>query len=148
MTGVRFPSPALDTSSHNSASRTGGVRDTRKHSLRSSLVTERKPPGVSWETWVDRQIREGMERGDFDRLEGHGRPISGLDRPHDELWWVREKLRREGVSFLPPAPALRKDLEHAREAILRPCAAARPLLDRCSAELVAARHGALARGDA
>ena len=80
-------------------------------------MTERKPPGVSWETWVDRQIREGIERGEFDQLQGHGQPIKGLDRPHDELWWVREKLRREGLSFLPPALALRKDLERAREAI-------------------------------
>ena len=68
-------------------------------------MTERKPFGVSWETWIDRQIREGMERGDFDHLPGHGQPIRGLDRPDDELWWVREKLRREGVSFLPPTLA-------------------------------------------
>jgi len=80
-------------------------------------MTERMPPGVSWETWIDRQVREGMERGDFDDLPGHGRPIADLDRPHDELWWVRDKLRREGVSYLPPTLALRKDVEDAREAI-------------------------------
>ena len=38
-------------------------------------MTERKPFGVSWETWIDRQIREGMERGEFDGLPGHGKPI-------------------------------------------------------------------------
>ena len=65
-------------------------------------MTERKPFGVSWETWIDRQIREGMERGEFDGLPGHGKPIQDVDRPHDELWWVRDKLRREGVSYLPP----------------------------------------------
>ena len=82
-------------------------------------VTERKPFGVSWETWIDRQVREGMERGDFDGLPGHGKPIRDLDRPHDELWWVRDKLRREGVSYLPPTLALRKDVEDARDAIAR-----------------------------
>jgi Domain of unknown function (DUF1992) len=80
-------------------------------------VTERKPFGVSWETWIDRQIREGMERGDFDGLPGHGKPLQDVDRPHDELWWVRDKLRREGVSYLPPTLALRKDVEDARDAI-------------------------------
>ncbi len=80
-------------------------------------MTDRKPPGVSWETWIDRQIREGMERGAFDGLPGHGKPIGDIDRPHDELWWVRDKLRREGVSYLPPTLALRKDVEDARAAI-------------------------------
>jgi DnaJ homologue, subfamily C, member 28, conserved domain len=80
-------------------------------------VTERKPFGMSWETWIDRQIREGMERGDFDGLPGHGKPLADVDRPHDELWWVRDKLRREGVSYLPPTLALRKDVEDAHAAI-------------------------------
>jgi hypothetical protein len=80
-------------------------------------MTERKPPGVSWESWIDRQIREAMERGDFDDLPGHGEPIAGVDRPRDELWWVRNKLQREGVSYLPPALALRKDVEGVQAAI-------------------------------
>jgi hypothetical protein len=80
-------------------------------------MTERKPPGVTWETWIDRQVRRGMEEGAFDDLPGHGKPIEGLDRPRDELWWVRDKLRREGVSYLPPTLALRKDVDDARDAI-------------------------------
>jgi len=80
-------------------------------------VTERKPPGVSWETWIDRQIREGIERGDFDGLPGHGKPLRGIDRPRDELWWVRDKLRREDVSYLPPALVLRKEVQDARTRI-------------------------------
>ena len=83
-------------------------------------MTERKPFGVSWETWIDRQIREGMERGEFDGLPGHGKPIRDVDRPHDELWWVRDKLRREGVSYLPPTLALRKDVEDAGRRSPRP----------------------------
>ena len=80
-------------------------------------MTERKPPGVSWETWIDRQIREGMERGDFDGLPGHGKPIADIDRGRDEMWWVRDKLRREAVSFLPPTLQLRKDVDDAKVAI-------------------------------
>jgi hypothetical protein len=80
-------------------------------------VTQRKPPGVSWETWIDRQIREGMERGDFDDLPLHGKPITSLEKPRDELWWVKDKLRREGVEILPPTLVVRKELDDAREAI-------------------------------
>lgn len=80
-------------------------------------MTERKPPGVSWETWIERQIREGMERGVFDGLPGDGRPIRDLDNPRDELWWVRDKLRREDAQFLPPTLALRKEVEDVRERI-------------------------------
>lgn len=74
-------------------------------------MTERKPPGMTWETWIDRQIREGMEQGSFDNLPGTGRPLPGLDRPRDEMWWVRDKLRREQLSYLPPTLAVRKELE-------------------------------------
>lgn len=55
-------------------------------------MTERKPPGVSWETWIERQIRQGMEQGEFDDLPGHGKPLRDIDQPRDELWWVRDKL--------------------------------------------------------
>ena len=80
-------------------------------------MTGRKPPGMSWETWIDRQIREGMERGEFDGLPGHGKPIADLDRVRDEMWWVKDKLRREQVSFLPPTLALRKEVDEAKAAI-------------------------------
>ena len=103
-------------------------------------MTERKPPGVSWETWIDRQIREGMERGEFEDLPGHGKPISGLARSRDELWWVRDKLRREGVSYLPPALALRKEVEDVRAAIpdAPDEAAVRRLVADLNARIVAA----------
>jgi hypothetical protein len=80
-------------------------------------MTGRKPPGVTWETWIDRQIRQGMENGDFDDLPGHGRPLPDLDQTHDELWWVRKKLQREKVSFLPPTLAVRKELDDTLEAV-------------------------------
>jgi hypothetical protein len=78
-------------------------------------VTERKPPGVGFETWVERQIREAAERGEFDNLPGAGKPIADLDAPHDELWWIKQKLRRENLSYLPPTIALRKAAEDALE---------------------------------
>ncbi|AXK35818.1 DUF1992 domain-containing protein [Streptomyces armeniacus] len=76
-------------------------------------MTERKPPGLDFESWVDRQIREAAERGDMDDLPGAGKPLPGLDKPYDELWWVKEKMEREGLSYLPPTLALRKEAQDA-----------------------------------
>lgn len=74
-------------------------------------MTQRKPPGATWEAWTERLIREGIERGEFDDLPGKGQPLAGLDEARDELWWVREKLRREELEALPLSLALRRDRE-------------------------------------
>jgi Domain of unknown function (DUF1992) len=82
-------------------------------------MTERKPPGIGFQTWVERQIREATERGAFDNLPGAGKPIADLDKPHDELWWLKQKLRREELTWLPATIALRKEAEDALRAASR-----------------------------
>ena len=59
-------------------------------------MTERRPPHEPVPDFVERQILEAQARGDFDGLDGHGRPLPGLGKPDDELWWVRRKLRDKG----------------------------------------------------
>jgi hypothetical protein len=81
-------------------------------------MSARKPPGMGWESWIDRQVRSATERGEFDELPGAGQPIPNLDRPFDELWWVKDKLRREGLTYMSPSVALRKEAHEAREAAL------------------------------
>ncbi|WP_330340377.1 J-domain-containing protein [Streptomyces sp. NBC_00557] len=77
-------------------------------------MTERKPPGVPFESWADKQIRDAQRRGEFERLPGAGEPLpADLYAAYDELWWVKRKLAREGLSVLPPALALRKEAEDA-----------------------------------
>jgi DnaJ homologue, subfamily C, member 28, conserved domain len=76
-------------------------------------MTERKPPGLSWERWIDKQIREAEERGEFEDLPGAGQPLPGLGKPFDELWWVKDKLRREGLTYMAPSVALRKEAHDA-----------------------------------
>jgi len=63
------------------------------------------------ETLVERRIRLAQERGDFDGLPGHGKPLP-MDGPDDENWWVRSYLRREG---LPAEPLLPTPLQLRRE---------------------------------
>ena len=82
-------------------------------------MTARKAPGSSWESWIDKQIREAEERGEFEDLPGAGKPIPDLDQPFDELWWVKSKLQREGLSYMPPSVALRKEAHDALEEVSR-----------------------------
>lgn len=79
-------------------------------------MTERKPSGVPWQSWIDRQIGQARERGDFDDLPGAGQPLPDLGKPFDELWWVKGKLRREDLSYMAPSVALRKQVHDALQA--------------------------------
>ncbi|MEV1000240.1 DUF1992 domain-containing protein [Nonomuraea sp. NPDC050202] len=77
-------------------------------------MTDRKPLGMPFESWIDRQIREAEERGEFEDLPGKGKPLPGEGRPLDEMWWIKQKIESEGLSMpLPPTLALRKDAEEA-----------------------------------
>ena len=84
----------------------------------------RKPRDATWESWVDRQIRDGIERGEFENLPGKGKPLDGIgsdgvESGRDEDWWLKAKLRRERLSYLPTTLAVRKEVEEALEAIAR-----------------------------
>ncbi len=77
-------------------------------------MTERKPAGMSWETWIDRQITTAQERGAFDDLPGAGRPLPRRDRPQSSYEWALEWASRENggaAGLLPPGLALRKERE-------------------------------------
>jgi hypothetical protein len=75
-------------------------------------MTERKPPGTSWETWIEAQIRVAMEDGAFDNLPGAGKPIPNPGEDYDPLsWWVKQLVQREQISMLPPALELLRKVE-------------------------------------
>jgi hypothetical protein len=61
------------------------------------------------QTWVDLQVRQAMERGEFDDLPGAGKPLEGLGTEHDPDWWIKKLVEREQIAVLPPAIALRKE---------------------------------------
>ena len=61
------------------------------------------------QTWVDLQVRQAMERGDFDDLPGAGKPIADLGDTHDPDWWIKKLVEREHVAVLPPSLALRRE---------------------------------------
>jgi len=78
-------------------------------------MTQKKPAGKTWESFVEQQIREAMEQGAFDNLEGKGQPIRDLGIERDPLWWAKKLVEREKVSLTPPALALRKTVEQTLE---------------------------------
>jgi DnaJ homologue, subfamily C, member 28, conserved domain len=74
----------------------------------------RKPFDVTFETWIDKQIREATERGDFDNLPGTGKPLPDAGQGYDDQWWIKSYLKREGLTaegMLPPALQLRREIE-------------------------------------
>ena len=109
-------------------------------------MTSRKPPGISFETWIDRQIREGQEQGAFDDLPGQGRPIRGLLEPVDEDWWIRRKLQEEDLAVLPPSLVLCKAVEQGiAEALAAPTeASAREQVEAVNARIRAGNRVAIA----
>ena len=82
-------------------------------------MTERKPPGTSFASWIDRQIAEAQERGAFDNLPGAGRPLPRRDEDAGQAW-LRDYMRREGVSsddLLPTPLRLRKEAERLADSV-------------------------------
>lgn len=89
--------------------------DTFRHSIIVPLyyetVTDRKPPNVSPEDWVERQIRAAQERGEMDNLPGMGKPLP--KREGGALEWAVRKLREENhdtSALLPPSLLLPKEV--------------------------------------
>ncbi|HHU39173.1 MAG TPA: DUF1992 domain-containing protein [Propionibacterium sp.] len=85
---------------------------------------------MQFESWIDRQIREAMERGEFDNLPGAGRPLE-LDTSED--WWIKAKIRRENLDAVLPGPlALRREVEGITDAVAD-CRTEAEVRERCEA---------------
>ena len=66
---------------------------------------------MRYESWVERQVREAIERGEFDNLPGAGRPLPGINGREDENWWAKGLLEREQLPMpLPTSLALRREV--------------------------------------
>ena len=77
-------------------------------------MTARKPPGMSFESWVEQQITEAQARGEFDGLAGAGKPLPAWSDDETAYEWVVAKARKENLDLfgmLPPGLALLKERE-------------------------------------
>jgi len=98
-------------------------------------MTERKPEGMSFRTWIDQQIGDATERGAFDNLPGTGKPLR-RDDPDNPDAWVLDWVRREGVSteeLLPTPLRLRKQTARLADSV--PECASEQEVRECVAEL-------------
>lgn len=62
-------------------------------------------------SWVDLEIEQAQRRGEFDNLQGAGKPLRNLDQ-NDPDWWVKGLIEREQLdlsSALPTVMALRQE---------------------------------------
>jgi hypothetical protein len=72
-------------------------------------MAERKPPDMTFRSWIDQQISDAEARGAFDNLPGTGKPLP--NRGDAENAWLIGWMRREGISteeLLPTPLKLRK----------------------------------------
>jgi len=84
-------------------------------------MTERKPPQMKFNTWIDQQIADAERRGVFDDLPGKGKPLTikpgAADGDYGQAW-LRDYARREGVpaeEMLPTPLRLRREIERLAE---------------------------------
>lgn len=69
-----------------------------------------------YESWIDRQIREAVERGEFDDLPGSGKPLPDRGELYDENWWIKQWVAREEITgAVPESLRIRKDAEELME---------------------------------
>ncbi|MDA8319028.1 MAG: DUF1992 domain-containing protein [Actinomycetota bacterium] len=83
-------------------------------------MTERKPPDLTFASWIDQQIAEAEARGAFDDLPGAGRPLRNRGDGDAGQAWLRDYLKREGIpaeDALPTPLRLRKAAERLRAGI-------------------------------
>lgn len=77
-------------------------------------MTERKPPGASFGSWVDRQIAEAEQRGEFDDLPGAGKPLPKPSGRDSVTEWALQRIKAGDLdtsALLPPALGLRRELQ-------------------------------------
>ncbi len=80
------------------------------------MADPKRKAGETFERYAERLIREAQEAGEFDDLP-RGKPLPLSGGPLPEAWWAKEKLKREGLSDLPPSISIRHEAEAVLAAI-------------------------------
>jgi DnaJ family protein C protein 28 len=83
--------------------------------------TEVKKPR-DWEHWIDQQIREAQEQGEFDNLPGSGQPLDLAENPFAQEREMAFKILKDSgyaPDWIELDKAIRGKLERARTALVR-----------------------------
>jgi hypothetical protein len=65
----------------------------------------------SWESLIDKKIREAVERGEFDNLTGKGEPIDLSENPYEDPDWRTAHRMLRNAGFAPSWIEDRKDID-------------------------------------
>jgi len=78
----------------------------------------RRKPGESWQSFVERQIREAQEQGAFDNLPGHGKPLRlEAINPYEGSNALAHKILKDhgfAPAWIELDKEIRRELEAAR----------------------------------
>lgn len=75
-----------------------------------------------WESWIDQEIREAQERGEFDNLVGRGKPIDLTPNPYAKGQELAFKVLKDAgyaPEWIELDKAIRQKLERARAVLLQ-----------------------------
>ena len=75
-----------------------------------------------WESWIDQQIREAQERGEFDNLPGKGKPLDLAPNPYAQDRELAYKILKDAgyaPEWIELGKAIRGRLEQERAALAR-----------------------------
>lgn len=65
----------------------------------------------AWRLLAESKIQSAQDEGEFAKLPGFGKPLPEIDNAvAAEMGWMKDKLKREDVSALPPALQLKKQV--------------------------------------
>lgn len=81
---------------------------------------DKEHPAVHWESVVDKQIREAMERGEFDNLLGQGEPLNLNKEPHTPPEWDAAFRMLREAGFAPEWIEQDKEIRAAKAEIFKP----------------------------
>lgn len=106
---------------------------------------------MNWESWIDQQIREAQERGEFDNLAGEGQPLDLTPNPFAQDRELAFKILKDAgyaPAWIELDKAIRGKLKRARMVLSRSWeqreARLIELADRSDKWAVAERQRALA----
>ena len=91
-----------------------------------------------WENWIDQQIREAQERGEFDELPGAGKPLNLTPNPYAQDRELAFKILKDAgyaPDWIELDKAIRGQLERARTVLSRRWAWRRARLDELAGRI-------------
>ncbi len=72
----------------------------------------------AWQLIADAKIEQAIRDGQFENLDGFGKPLDIDLSTMDDFWWLKEKAKREQLNLLPPAMILKREVEQETQEIL------------------------------